>query len=48
MSVALLQDFPEIEDTIYQVYCEALTAVELLKLDQKAFNESIKQKLCQM
>ena len=48
MSVALLQDFPEIEDTIYQVYCETLTAVELLKLDQKAFNESIKQKLCQL
>lgn len=48
MSVALLQDFPEIEDTIYQVYCEVLTAVDLLKLDQKAFNESIKQKLCQM
>jgi len=45
---AVLQDLPELEDTVYQVYCEMITAVELLKLDQKAFNTSIKQKLCQL
>lgn len=46
-SIALLQDLSQLEDTVYQVYCEMVTAIDLLKLDQNAFNESIKQKLCQ-
>ena len=48
LSVGLLQDLPDLGDTIYQVYCELLNAVQLLKLDENAFNESVKQKLYQL
>lgn len=47
-SVAVLQELPEIEETVYQAYYEITSAVNLLKLDQIAFNQSIKQKLCHL